>query len=98
MHKIHYLAGVMILMFTIAGCAGDSRHHQASMPDPGAFNAHFGDMDTDGDQGLSWEEFKAHFPQATREIYQELDLNKDNAVDHDEWHEFKEAHDLKHVE
>ena len=98
MHKIHYLIGFMILMLSIAGCAGESRHHKGSMPDPSTFNAHFGDMDTDGDDHVSWEEFKAHFPEATKDIYQELDLDGDGTVDHDEWHEFKESHDLKHVE
>lgn len=98
MNKTHYLIGFIILILLLAGCAGDSRHHKASMPDPGSFNAHFGDMDTDGDDLVSWEEFKSQFPQATKDIYQELDLNGDGKVDHDEWHEFKEAHGLKHVE
>lgn len=96
MNKRYYLIGFMILILSLAGCAGDSRHHKASMPDPSAFNAHFGDMDTDGDDRVSWEEFKSYFPQATKEIYQELDLNGDGTVDHDEWHEFKAAHGLQH--
>ena len=98
MNKPLYLIGFMVLLFSIAGCAGDSRHHKTSMPDPGTFNAHFGDMDTDGDDQVSWEEFKSHFPQATKEVYKELDLNGDGTVDHDEWHEFKKTHDLKHIE
>ena len=98
MNKPLYLIGFMVLLFSIAGCAGDSRHHKTSMPDPGTFNAHFGDMDTDGDDQVSWEEFKSQFPQATKEVYKELDLNGDGTVDHDEWHEFKKTHDLKHIE
>jgi major membrane immunogen (membrane-anchored lipoprotein) len=98
MHKTTYLIVSIILILLLAGCAGDSRHHKASMPDPRTFNAHFGDMDTDGDDLVSWAEFKSHFPQATKEIYQELDLNGDGKVDHDEWHEFKAAHGLKHAE
>jgi hypothetical protein len=31
-------------------------------------------------------------------VYAALDLNKDGFVDHDEWHEFKQAHGLKHKE
>ena len=99
MNKTHCLIGFMILTILIAaGCAGDARHHKASMPDPSMFNAHFGDMDTNGDDAVSWEEFKAHFPEATKEIYKELDLNGDGSIDHDEWHEFKAAHGLKHQE
>ena len=86
----------IILIISLAGCAGDARYHKSTLPEPSTFNAHFGDMDTDNDEMLSWEEFKSHFPQATKEIYQELDLNGDGMVDHDEWHAFKEAHGLKH--
>lgn len=98
MTKTHYLIGFMILLFSITGCAGNSKHHKTSMPDPSTFNAHFGDMDTDGDDRVNWEEFKSHFPQASTDIYRELDVDGDGTVDHDEWHEFKEAHGLKHVE
>ena len=98
MYKTHAIIIFIILFLSLAGCSGDARHHKTSMPDPGTFNAHFGDMDTDGDDAVSWEEFKSHFPQATKEIYQELDLNGDGTVDHDEWHEFKAAHGLKHVD
>ena len=63
MNKTHYVIGFLILTLLIAaGCAGDARHHKASMPDPSMFNAHFGDMDTDGDDGVSWDEFKAISP------------------------------------
>ena len=98
MNKTSYLIGFMVLLFSIAGCAGDSSHHKTSMPDPSTFNAHFGDLDTDGDDQVSWEEFKSHFPTATKDVYHELYLNGDGTVDHDEWHEFKVKHDLKHIE
>jgi len=99
MNRMHCAISLIVLMLLFAaGCAGNSHHHKSSMPDPTGFNAHFGDMDTDGDEFVSWEEFKAHFPKATKEIYKELDLNGDGSVDHDEWHEFKAAHGLKHVE
>jgi hypothetical protein len=95
-------AVVLILAVTalawMAGCASHGRHHDQSLPDPKSFNAHFGDMDTDGDESVSWEEFKAYFPEANRHVFEALDLNKDGGVDHDEWHEFKEAHGLGHVD
>ena len=96
MNKSLCLMVSILLALSIAGCAGDARHHKTTMPDPSTFNAHFGDMDKDGDEMVNWEEFKTHFPQATEEIFQELDLNKDGMLDHDEWHAFKEAHGMLH--
>jgi hypothetical protein len=86
----------MIMLLVVTGCAGESRHHKTQLPDPTSFNAHFGDMDGDGDDYVSWAEFKSYFPQATTDIYKALDLNEDGKVDHDEWHEFKEAHGMRH--
>ena len=39
------------------------------MPDPSAFNAHFGEMNTGGDDQVSWEEFTSHFPKATKDVH-----------------------------
>lgn len=79
----------------LIACAGKPTYHETSMPDPKAFNAHFGDMDTDGDDLVSWDEFKAHFPDAVPAVFEAIDINKDKVLDHDEWHGFKEAHGLK---
>lgn len=45
---------------------------------------------------MNWDEFKAFFPQATPEVFESIDLNKDKFVDHEEWHMFKAAYGLKH--
>ena len=66
--------------------------------DPQSYNAHFGDMDTDGNEMVNWKEFNAFFKDADPKIFEALDLNRDKGVDHDEWHAFKEAHGLKHKE
>ena len=58
--------------------------------------AHFPDLDIDGDDRVNWAEFKKRFPEAEQKVYEALDLNGDGSVDHDEWHEFKAAHGLKH--
>ena len=95
------IAGFTLLgLFALfaVGCAGGTRHHKAAMPDPKTFNAHFGDMDASGDDRVVWEEFSAYFPKTEPTVFQALDLNQDGAVDHDEWHEFKKAHGLQHVE
>ena len=95
MNNTHSIIFVMILIMAVVGCAKDSRYHKSALPDPASFNAHFGDMDLDGDDLVNWEEFKSYFPQATPEIYKTLDGNEDSQVDHDEWHAFKEAHGMR---
>ena len=37
------------------------------------YNSHFGDMDTNNDKGVTWEEFKAFFAHAEQEKFQEAD-------------------------
>ena len=95
MKKIHLLACTVFLMSAAAGWSGDSQYHPAALPDPASFNAHFGDMDGDGDDRVDLQELTSYFPQATPEVFKALDLNGDGGVDHDEWHAFKEAHGLR---
>jgi len=92
------IALLVTLTVLTVGCSGGNRFHKTAMPDPQPFNAHFGDMDANGDEMVDWKEFEAFFPNAQPEIFKELDLNGNEHVDHDEWHQFKEAHGLKHKE
>jgi len=64
----------------------------AGKPD---YSGHFDDMDTNKDEFVTWDEFKAHFSFATPEVFKEADGDKDGKIDHDEWHEFKEKHGYK---
>jgi hypothetical protein len=96
MKKWIFLAVVAVVLAMTGGCASKGRYHDAEMPDPKQFNAHFGDMDTKADGLVSWEEFKVYFPKADPKVFSAIDLNKDGFIDHDEWHKFKEAHGLKH--
>lgn len=61
-----------------------------------SYNTHFGNMDPNKDGKVSLSEFKAHFPKADEKTFSAIDLNQDGAIDHDEWHDFKAAYDLKH--
>ena len=88
------LTAVAILL--ISACATSSSYHGEKLPSPEAYNAHFDDMDTNANGMVNWAEFKRHFPQAEPKVFFALDLNQDSAVDHDEWHQFKAAHNLKH--
>ena len=96
MKKMGLCVGLMMVLGMIIGCANQGTHHARDMPDPSGYNAHFGDIDQNGDDVVKWYEFKAYFPDAAPEVFMELDLNDDGAVDHDEWHQFKEAHGMMH--
>lgn len=60
------------------------------------YSGHFGDMDADGNDLVSWEEFKAHFDHAKEETFKGIDTNMDGSIDHDEWHDFKATHGYGH--
>jgi hypothetical protein len=84
-----------VFFVTLAiGCSG--HYHKTAMPDPASFNAHFGDMDADGDGLVSREEFNNFFKNPDPKVFDAIDMNKDGAIDHDEWHAFKEAHGMRH--
>ncbi len=84
------------LCFILAALtAGASSHQSTGKPD---YSGHFGDMDTSGDEGVDWNEFKAYFPHAEPQVFKEADGNRDQKIDHDEWHEFKDKHGYGHKE
>lgn len=76
---------------------GKKKPHDKEMPDPAGFNAHFGDIDTNDDGGVTLKEFNAFFPgkSKTEAVFNAVDLDKNKSLDHDEWHEFKEAHGMR---
>jgi EF hand len=91
--KTFWLAMLVLLL---VACHSGGTYHQSAMPDPAAYNAHFGDMDANQDGQVSQAEFKAHFPQADMKVFEIIDADQDNSLSHEEWHRFKEAHGLKH--
>ena len=98
MKRTFILFSILLAFVIFVGCISKQRYHETELPDPKSFNAHFPDLDTSGDDFVSWQEFKDYFPQAELEVFRALDLNGDELVDHDEWHKFKEAHGLKHMD
>ncbi len=96
MEKLASLCAVAVVLVVVMGCTAKGKYHDTALPDPKQFNAHFGDIDTQKDGRVTWGEFNAYFPQAEPKVFAAIDLNKDSAIDHDEWHAFKEAHGLKH--
>ena len=98
MKKFVFFLSLILAVGMLSGCASKSTHHKEKMPDPKGFNAHFPDMDSDGNDLVDWTEFEKYFPQAEPSVFKAIDLNGDGNIDHDEWHQFKEAHGLGHVE
>ena len=98
MKRLIFFSIAVILVSLALGCSSGGKHHKTALPEPESFNAHFGDMDTDGDGLVNLAEFSAHFKNTDPKVFNALDLNKDGGIDHDEWHKFKEAHGLGHVE
>jgi len=97
MKRFSVLVMAVMILALMAACGGTAKkmHHDIPLGDPMQYKAHFGDIDTSGDEMVKWYEFKKFFPQAEPKVFMALDLNGDAAVDHDEWHAFKEAHGLK---
>ena len=83
---------VLISMAILAGGCGHKTFHQGSMPDPRPYMIHLDQLDADGDEVVTWAEFKQPFPDTTADVFKAVDLDGDDVIDHDEWHSFKEAH------
>ncbi len=84
----------------MASYHGKEKFHKDDLPDPSGFNAHFPNMDANGDGVVDLSEFKAHFSDQkdAEAVFNAVDLNKNGSLDHDEWHAFKKAHGLGHIE
>lgn len=65
-----------------------------------SYDAHFPDMDTNGDAQVVKEEFTAYFKDNSKpdEAFAIIDADKSGGIDHDEWHAFKNAHGYGHKE
>jgi hypothetical protein len=94
----HFALTIMLIaaVMLASGCAGHKQHHATDMPDPQSYNAHFGDLDANGDDQVTWDEFAVYFQDAEKKVFDAIDLDQDGTIGHDEWHEFKAAHGLKH--
>jgi len=69
MKRLTVLMVVVSIVALTAGCSFKGKYHDTSLPDPKQYNAHFGDMDSKKDGRISWEEFKAYFPQAEPKVF-----------------------------
>ena len=58
------MLALLALSILFVGC-GHKTFHQGSMPEPGAYMIHFTELDADGDDTVTGEEFKQRFPDST---------------------------------
>ena len=74
-------------------------YHGKEMPDSKSYNAHFGDIDANGDDAVTPDEFNAYFKDHPKreKVFKGVDLDSDGTLDHDEWHQYKKAHGMKHT-
>ncbi len=72
------------------------KYHEANLPDPAPYNAHFPDIDKNSDDAISMDEFKAFFPKGEETVFNAIDLDKSGSLSHEEWHEFRTAHGVSH--
>ena len=79
----------MLLVFSVLSVYG--KDHKSSKN----YNAHFGDMDLDGNDMIDMEEFQKYFPHAGENVFKKADSDKSGSIDHDEWHEFKDRYGYK---
>ena len=96
MKRMAISLGLLLLLALLFGCAKKERFHQADLPDPKSYEAHFDEIDNNGDGVVSWEEFDKYFSQADPRVFETLDLNGDKVVAQDEWAKFRQAHGTKH--
>jgi hypothetical protein len=82
----------MLACFILFVGCGRKTFHPGTMPDPGPYMIHFHELDADGDDSVTWEEFKQRFPDAPKDVFAAVDQDGDGIIDHDEWHAFKQAH------
>ena len=86
-----YFAVMLVAILAFIGC-GQKRFHQGAMPDPEPYMIHFHELDADGDDAVTWEEFQSRFPETNEHVFRAVDQDGDGLIDHDEWHAFKKAH------
>lgn len=97
MRKLLTLLALIVLGFAASGdSASPPKKETYNIANAESYNAHFGNMDPNQDGKVNWQEFKTYFPQADEKSFSAIDSNKDGTIDHDEWHDFKAAYDLKH--
>jgi hypothetical protein len=88
----------LVLLWGLSfGCAKKEKFHQTDLPNPASYQAHFHEIDSNNNGTVTWEEFKEYFPDGQREVFDALDLDGNQVLDHEEWHQFEQAHGAKHT-
>jgi len=89
MRNIESIIVLAVILALTVGCGHHMKNADVAPTEVIHHGAHFPDMDTNGDDLVSWAEFKNKFPDVEKNIYETADSNKDGSLNHDEWHQFK---------
>ncbi|QJB55954.1 hypothetical protein [Pseudodesulfovibrio sp. zrk46] len=73
------LSVAMLMAFALPAMAGTD------------YNVCFNSLDADGSDSVSRGEYLVAFPDADQTMFDKADADKDGALSHEEWEEFKES-------
>ena len=97
MKRLLLLIIPILLVILVSACSSHKKHHNTDMPDAKSFNAHFGDMDANGDDLVNAADFAVFAecyegPNGTPpEICGVFDFNGDAVIDLQDYAAFQEA-------
>lgn len=95
MKKAIALVGVLVIVISgtvCADCDKDPSYSKAYKYIPGLMDLHFSDLDTDGDDQISMEEFNPRVTLSGDTSFNHLDKDSNSGLDRGEWNAFKVLH------
>ena len=89
--KLLHIALAAVLCLWAASAQANPAATDAGKPDK------FTQMDTNKDNKVTYEEFKAFYPNMREEAFAVIDKNNDKVIDRAEWDEFVSNHSSGHM-
>lgn len=93
--KAAVLASVLAILISVGDSAECGKKHASSKEYkyiPGLMELHFTDVDTDGDNLISFDEFSSRFTTSGDASFKRLDRDSNSGLDRGEWNAFKVMH------
>ena len=82
------LAASLVAVFAVAALAFAGMHGY------GMFTSNIGDMDSNQDELITFEEYESFHSRDLRAAFDMLDINNDNVIDSAEWEQFLKVHGM----